>query len=76
MIYLIIFDYYYVVLNQISLIHKVTDKHRKQTLPQRCLDHHGCLDRRHDFTQDPTGSKKHCITIIINNNNIITIQER
>ena len=41
--------YYYVVLNQISLVRKVSCKHWKKTLPQRCLDHHGCLDRRHDF---------------------------
>ena len=48
----------YVILNQISLIRKVSRKHWKQPLSQRCFNHHGCLDRRHDFTQDPTGSKK------------------
>ena len=39
-------QHYYVVLNQISLIHKVSCKQQKQTLPQRCLDHHDRLDIR------------------------------
>ena len=38
-----------VVLNQISLVCKVYYKYRKQTLLQKYLDHHDCLERRHDF---------------------------
>ena len=49
-----------VVLNQISLVCKVYDKYRKQALLQKYLDHHGCLERRHDFTKDPSRSQKHC----------------
>ena len=49
-----------VVLNQISLVCKVYYKYRKQTLLQKYLDHHGCLERRHDFTKDPSRSQKHC----------------
>ena len=52
---------YYVVLNQISLVCRVYYKYRKQTLLQKYLDHHGCLERRHDFTKDPSRSQKHCI---------------
>ena len=49
-----------VVLNQISLVCKVYYKYRKQTLLQKYLDHNDCLERRHDFTKDPTRSQKHC----------------
>ena len=49
-----------VVLNQISLVCKVYCKYQKQTLLQKYLDHHGCLERRHDFTKDPSRSQKHC----------------
>ena len=53
----------FVVLNQISLVGKVSSRHRRQTLSQRCLDHRGCLNRIHGFMQEPTGSKKHCFII-------------
>ena len=58
----LLFIYYLlcVVLNQISLVCKVYYKYRKQTLLQKYLDHHGCLERRHDFTKDPSRSQKHC----------------
>ncbi|XP_062508363.1 dynein regulatory complex subunit 3-like isoform X2 [Corticium candelabrum] len=46
--------------NKISLVCKVYYKYRKQTLLQKYLDHHGCLERRHDFTKDPSRSQKHC----------------
>ena len=51
---------YNVVLNQISLVCKVYYKYGKQTLLQKYLDHHGCLERRHDFTKDPSRFQKHC----------------
>ena len=49
-----------VVLSQISLVCKVYYKYRKLTLLQKHLDHHGCLERRHDFTKDPSRSQEHC----------------
>ena len=48
--------YYFIMLcstMQISLVHKVYHKYRKQTLPLRYLGHTMALNRRHDFTQDP-----------------------
>ena len=59
-IFIIFYYFYYVVLNQISLVCKVYYKYRKQTLLQKYLDHNGCLERRHDFTKDPSRSQKHC----------------
>ena len=55
----------YVVLNQISLVCKVYYKYRKQTLFQKYLDPHGCLERRHDFTKDPSRSQKHCFLYVL-----------
>ena len=54
-----------VVLNQISPVYKVYYKYRKQTLLQKYLDHHGCLERRHDFTKDPSRSQKHCFLEVL-----------
>ena len=68
-IYKTCYHYYYDdddVLNHSSLVCKISCKHWKQTLPQRSLDHHGCPGRRHDFfTQNPTGSKKHCFLLAL-----------
>ena len=53
------------MLNQISLVCKIYYKYPKQTLLQKYLDHHGCLERRHDFTKDPSRSQKHCFLQVL-----------
>ena len=54
----------YFVLSYLTIsVFKVYYKYRKQTLLQKHLDNHSCLERRHEFTKGPSRSKKHCVSL-------------